>query len=107
MLFKCAEDANHVETANITYLDVHSCIDFLNYLDAPLDLPIEEYVRLAEFNKSNKNKLHDIAHQLIGNLIALWDANNPKLKDDFIINSNVIEQLRVKNAQCKIGHKHE
>lgn len=104
-VFACAESAEHVKEANIKYQDIVDSLQFYIHFNVPTDKAPSWYIKQALIFKDNSNKLHDLAHQLIDNLVIQYDMGHPVLTDTLF--TEVIKELREKQKQCRGGHKHE
>lgn len=98
MKFKCAESDEHVKHANIQRDDVQAIIDFGEHFDIPMPTNTVEF-RTRLFCAKTTNEFHDMAHQLMDDLVAAADAGNPVMSDEMF--APIIDEMRQKQKECR------
>lgn len=109
--FKCVEGPEgqeHVETNKVTAHDVETgLVEFIEHFEIPhegFDLKaIRKDLRRPDITKE---EVHNYTHNLLDLLVEAADAGHPGMDDEMF--KPIVEELRIKQKQCKEGApKHE
>lgn len=99
-VFKCAESEEHVKEANVQVSDVLSAFEFFIHFKIPTKWSKEKIVKILG-DGTDIALNHDVAHEVIEDLVIAYDNGNEILRDEFMV--PVMEELKKKQLLCKHG----
>jgi hypothetical protein len=103
-IFKCAENKEHISKFIVSFEEVHAAAKFFTHFNIPTFMPIPEFLAVCKSNENNMDKIHDMVHMLMDDLVTAYDNKHEVLIDGSF--DQIIVELRQKQIECKQGSKH-